>query len=108
MKPAFESRKGVRLNHEATIMIEDCTTGYYHYASMVNFSGDGIYCKSDTALNPGASVNIKIEKVIYKSAPNSYIGEVRWCKELDRNDSSHAYGIGIKVFKAAQYCNELP
>ena len=85
-------------------MIEMCDAEIYHYATMVNFSGSGIYCESDTALTTGATVNINLENRIFRSAPNSYYGEVRWCKELNGIDSSHFYGIGIKVIKAAKYC----
>ena len=97
-----EPRNDPRISHETTIMIEECDNEGYHYATMVNFSGGGIYCESDTALTPGATVNINLENRIFKSAPDSYYGEVRWCKELNGSKASHFFGIGIKVIKAGK------
>ena len=100
MNPGSENRKDLRLHHAATIMVEEYATGSYHYATMHNFSGDGIYFKSDIALRPGAQIRIKFQNQIFKSAPNCYFGEVRWCRESNGNDYSHAYELGIKVTKA--------
>jgi len=97
-----EQRLNQRLNHEAVVMLEDCTTGYCNYAMMQNFSGDGLYCKSDTALESGDCVNITIEYRMFIAAPKYYVGEVIWCRELTGDDSSHLYGIGIEIIKAVE------
>ena len=95
-----EQRLNQRVNHETVVMLEDCTTGYCSYATMQNFSGDGLYCVSDLVLTPGNCVNITIEFRMFKAAPKCYVGEVIWCRELTRDDSSMTYGIGIEIIKA--------
>ena len=100
MNSDSENRRNPRLHHEATIMVEESTTGSCHYATMHNFSGDGIYYRSDIELQPGAQIKIKFENQIFKSAPNCYFGEVRWCRESNGNNSTHSYDLGIKVTKA--------
>jgi hypothetical protein len=95
-----EQRLKQRLNHEALVLLEDCTTGYCNYATMQNFSGDGLYCVSDMAIEPGDCVNITIEYRMFIAAPKCYVGEVIWCRELTKDDSAWNYGIGIEIIKA--------
>ena len=100
MKPDPEKRESARLAYQSTVMIEDRNSGHYYYATMYSFNGDGMYCRSDVALTPGASVNIKIENTPFKSAPKKYSGEVRWCKRTNGHDSSHFFELGVKIFNA--------
>jgi hypothetical protein len=100
MKPNPEKRESSRLPYQSTVMFEDRTTGHYYYATMYSFSGDGMYCRSDVALRPGASINIKIDNMFFKSAPNNYFGKVRWCEKMNGNDNSHSYELGIKIINA--------
>lgn len=100
MKPDHEKRESARLPYQSTVMIEDRNTGHFCYATMYSFNGDGMYCRSDAALPPGASINIKIENTPFKSAPKNYSGEVRWCKRMNGHDSSHYFELGVKIIKA--------
>ena len=86
--------------HEATVMIEIRDNGNLHYATMYNFSGDGMYCGSDCALKPGTVISIRLNSMPFKNAPKQYSGEIRRCEELKGNDNSHLYGLGIKITKA--------
>lgn len=87
-----------RLQYEATVMIEDCIAGYYFLAFMCNFSGDGMYCESDTPLNSRTAINVKVGKQRFISAANRYSGEVRWCREINSDGSSYRFGMGIKLY----------
>lgn len=87
-----------RIHYEATVMIEDCIAGHYFLAFMYNFSGDGMYCESDTLLNSRTAINIKVGKQRFSSAADRYSGEVRWCREINPDGSSYRYGMGIKLF----------
>ena len=87
-----------RLQYEATVMIEDCIAGYYYLASMYNFSGDGMYCESDTLLKSGTAINVKVGKQRFSAAADRYSGEVRWCREINSDGSSYRYGMGIKLY----------
>ena len=100
MDAIVENRTSKRINYKSTVMIEIRDTGIFHYATMLNFSGDGIYCGSDCALRPGITITIRLDKPPYGSAPKIYLGEVRRCEELEGDYNSHLYGLGIKIIKA--------
>jgi hypothetical protein len=87
-----------RIHYEATVMIEDCIAGYYFLASMYNFSGDGMYCESDTFLKSSTAINVKVGNQRFRSAADRYSGTVRWCREIDSDDSTYRYGMGIKLY----------
>jgi hypothetical protein len=47
----------------------------------------------------GVRINIIFNKPVYKAAPKSYYGTVKWCKETsteDGQDHFGNYGIGIQ------------
>ena len=100
MEAKQEYRRGPRTYHRAIVMIETRDTGNVHYATMYNFSGDGMYCGSDCSIKPGTLISIRVDNLPFKSAPKIYLGEVRRCEELAGDDNSHFYGIGIEIFKA--------
>ena len=47
------------------------------------------YCKHTV-------INIRFDKPLYKAAPKTYRGTVRWCKELARDDFDYLFGVGVK------------
>ena len=100
MDAIVENRDSKRIDYKSTVMIEIRDTGIFHYATMHNFSGDGIYCGSDCALRPGITITIRLDNPPYESAPKIYLGEVRRCEELEGDYNSHLYGLGIKIIKA--------
>ena len=100
MDALFEYRNSSRVIHEATVMIETRDSGNLHYATMYNFSGDGMYCGSDLALNIGTAITIKLDSRPFNSAPKIYLGEIKRCEILEGDDNSHLYGLGIKIIKA--------
>jgi len=42
-----EHRKSIRYEHKSTVMLSDEHSEYFSYAQMFNFSGGGLYFKSD-------------------------------------------------------------
>jgi hypothetical protein len=98
MIPYREFRKSKRFEHRTTVMFEDEPTGYFSYGQMINFSNGGMCFGSDVAFKPGAKIKIKLEKPIFKAAPKTYHGKVRWCKELADDDSKYFYGFGVIYF----------
>ena len=103
MEAILKDRNSARIDHKATVIITTRDSGYPYYATMYNFSGDGMYCGSDCSLRRGTHISIKLDKQPFKSAPKTYFGEVRWCEELIGDDNSHIYGIGIKINNSADY-----
>ena len=100
MEPIHEHRMSSRVVHEATIIIETRDSGYFHYATMYNFSGDGMFCGSDCALKAGTIITIRMNGMPFKNAPKTYLGKIRRCEELEGDDNSHLYGLGIKILNA--------
>ena len=100
MDALFEYRNSSRVIHEATVMIETRDAGNLHYATMYNFSGEGMYCGSDCPIKPGTVISIRLNSMPFKNAPKIYLGEIRRCEELEGDDNSHIYGLGIKIIKA--------
>jgi hypothetical protein len=100
MDTIIEYRKSRRLAHKATIMIEAHDTGAFQYATTQNLSGDGIYCGSDYAIKPGTFITLRIDNLPYRSSPKLYLGKVLRCEELEDENDSHNYGLGIKIIKA--------
>ena len=100
MDAIFENRTSKRLKYKATVMIEVRDAGIFHYATMNNFSGDGLYCGSDYALRPGTFITLRLDSPPFVAAPKIYLGKVLRCEELEGNNEAHLYGLGIKINKA--------
>lgn len=96
MKTSPEHRKSKRFDHKATVMLEDGAKGFFNYGLMLNYSYGGMCIGSDSNYNKGTSIEIIFSKPLYKAAPTTYSGTVRWCKELARDDLEYFYGVGIK------------
>ena len=77
-------------------MLEDEPAGYLCYGQMQNYSSGGMCVGSDMTYKRGMAVKIRFDKPVYKAAPKTYHGTVRWCKELARHDFEYSYGVGIK------------
>lgn len=102
MNSILERRTAKRIKYKATVMIEIRDTANFHYATMNNLSGDGIYCGSDCALKLGTPITIRLENQPFASAPKIYLGEVMRCQELKGFYDSHLYGLGIKIINTLQ------
>jgi hypothetical protein len=77
-------------------MLEDEPAGYFCYGQMQNYSSGGMCVGSDMTYKRGMAVKIRFDIPVYKAAPKTYHGTVRWCKELVRDDFEYSYGVGIK------------
>lgn len=63
---------------------------------MFNFSGDGLYFKSDVAYKPGTKIQIQFDNPPFRSGPKSLSSVVRWCRQLTDYDSDYTYEISVK------------
>ena len=100
MYVSSEYRYGPRINLRATVMFESRDDGNFHYGTIYNFSDDGMYCGSDFALKPGTAITIRLDKQPFKYASRIYLGEIMRCEEVEGDNNSHLYGLGIKIIKA--------
>ncbi len=102
MKNETESRSFERFNHEAPIIQARHNCDDFHAARMYNYSMDGMCFVSDTALDPGADINIRMEyhsPMIYGPiSRDNYRATVRWCKSVSDVYASYygKYEIGVK------------
>ena len=94
-----ENRDTPRVSIKSTVMIETRDDGNFCYATMHNFSGDGMYCVSDRSFKPGTAIIIRLDNLPYKSAPKIYSGVIRRCEKLESDDHFNPYGLGIEIFK---------
>ena len=99
MKPCHQRRKSKRFEYKATVMLMDEPLGYISYGKMINYSYGGMLIESDTPIKHGTNINITLDKPVYKAAPKTYYGIVKWCKEIFMGDARYhygRYGIGIE------------
>lgn len=102
MKKGTDLRAYERFNHEAPIIHAEHDSDDYHAARMYNYSMDGMCFVSNTALDPGSDINIKMEyhtPMIYGPiSKENYRARVKWCKAV-RDVYASYYGkfeVGVK------------
>lgn len=96
MLSSADYRKNIRYEHKSTIMLANEHSEYFFYAQMFNFSGGGLYFKSDVALKPGTKIKIRFDHPPFRSGPNTLSSVVSWCRELPYDDSNYSFGVGVK------------
>ena len=99
MQTNYGNRKSERFTHKATVMLKEEPVGYIAYGKMINYSDGGMLIVSDAPFKQGTDINITLDKPVYKAAPKTYHGSVKWCKEMSISDLWYhygRYGIGIK------------
>jgi hypothetical protein len=93
MKPQLDHRKSKRFEHKATVMLKDVTFGYICYGKMINYSDGGMLIESDTPFKHGTHISVTLDKPVYKAAPTTYLGTVKWCRECLIEDLRYHYGL---------------
>jgi hypothetical protein len=106
MEDQTEKRSYDRHYQEIPISVAHFNTSRSCCAKMLNYSEGGIYFESDIAFSPKTSIYIRIEKKmadlpgckIHNGFRSVALGEVKWCKEIDKEESGK-YGIGVKYYE---------
>ena len=78
----------------------------YFQGKMANYSQNGLYFESESALQPGTSILIRVQNNLdvgrafeFKEGFRSIsLGEVKWCKEII-SESSTYYGVGVRYYE---------
>jgi hypothetical protein len=78
----------------------------YFQGKMANYSQNGLYFESESALKPGTSILIRVQNNLdangtfeFKEGFRSIsLGEVKWCKEFISEGSTH-YAVGVKYYE---------
>ena len=89
-------RKSKRFEHKSTVMLANEHWEHFSYAQTFNFSGGGLYFKSDVAYKPGTKIQIQFDHPPFQSGPKTLSSVVRWCRELTDYNSDYTYGVGVK------------
>lgn len=97
MEVAVDYRKCKRFFHNSTILIEDQNRGTFSYGKINNMSGEGLYFETEFAFRPGTRIKFRLDNPPFKSCPDDYCGIIKWCKEVDPDDTSnYPYGAGVE------------
>jgi len=94
----LENRDTARMDHVASVQVQDIESGKIHKARMFNYSKDGVYFESDSVLNPGTQIYIGIQDSPFASLPDVleyHLAQIMWQKKL--KDSFFRYGYGVKL-----------
>ena len=103
------NRKNRRFKTKITAVIEVPESGHWVYANITDFSGNGLSFEIEAAIPPGTEVRIKFDKALVssrleKSLKSSFNGgyqtynsTVRWCKQLDDDQTISSFGIGVQL-----------
>jgi hypothetical protein len=91
-----DHRKSMRFEQNSTVILANEHFEYFSYAQVFNFSGGGLYFKSDVAYKPGDKIQSQFDHPPFQSGPKILRSVVRWCRELTDYDSDYTYGVGVK------------
>lgn len=103
MVPSHEKRSESRQRCHAEVTWAYFNTANFHSGRMVNVSRGGGYLVTESPAMPGASVFIRVEKVLDTSGlsaaeeviRSTALGEVKWCRELHEEGQTR-FGIGFR------------
>jgi hypothetical protein len=78
----------------------------YFQGRMENYSQNGLYFESESALQPGTTILTRVLKnldadyarKVRKGFRSVALGEVKWCKEII-SESSTYYGVGVRYYE---------
>lgn len=106
MESYTDKRAGKRRSYIASIVFSYFNKELCYEAETLNHSTGGMYFKSRTFLQPGATVYIRV-KEFHPNGPctglceglrSATLADVKWCREIsDANVPS--YGIGVKYYE---------
>jgi hypothetical protein len=90
-------RKIKRFKTKSIVTVEVPATRHLFYAQMKNFSHEGMCLETQTALTPGTKVNIKLDRPLSATLPESYASVIKWCNGLtDDEGVVYNFGLGVK------------
>ncbi len=97
------NRAFARHYHESLITYINLESGSYHYGKMKDNSVGGMSFSSDTELQPGSEILIKMEyfspSINNQDTKNSCLAKVVWCSENSNGQEiiyNNNFDIGVK------------
>jgi hypothetical protein len=93
----YDFRKTRRYPMKATAVLKSWMTCHLVYADVKNSSAGGIRFETDSSIEPGTTITIKLDRPLYLSDQTRFYSIIRWCKMLDEdNESFSAHGVGAE------------
>ena len=102
-------RNSRRFKTKATAVIEIPDSGHWVYAEMTDFSSHGLSFETEGAIKPGTMIRVKFDKSLvssrldksfqslFNNGYKTYNSTVKWCKQLDDDQSVSNFSIGIEL-----------
>ena len=93
-----EKRGEYREFHKAPVLVQELNDIFIYSARMVNYSDNGVYIETDTALKVGTDIIIGIEDSTFISpsaspdSPKFYHTKIMWKKNLTGGFFNFCYG----------------
>jgi hypothetical protein len=82
---------------KATAVLKSWMSGHLVYAAVKNYSDGGICFETDSSIDPGTTVTIKLDRPLYLPDQTRFYSIIRWCKMLDdENESLSTHGVGAE------------
>jgi hypothetical protein len=105
MKGNAEKRAFERHGYAADIAFSYFNKTSAYNAEILNLGQGGMCFKSDSFLQPGATICIRLKKNKPNGPCSGYceglhsvaLAEIKWCNELLGSEASH-YGVGVKYY----------
>jgi hypothetical protein len=94
-----------RLNHEAPVLHSYIDTVHYHAGRMYNYSPDGMCFVSNSPIDPGSEIMVKMEFyspiICGSEACENYRAKVVWCREVKDVYASYygKYEVGVNYLR---------
>jgi hypothetical protein len=91
----YELRETRRYQMKATAVLKSWMTDHLVYADVKNFSAGGIRFETDSSIETGTTITIKLDRPL--SDQTRFYSIIRWCKMLDEdNESFSTHGVGAE------------
>lgn len=108
MKTIGEKRAYDRHSFSADVVFSYFNKNHPYFAQTMNLGLGGMCFNSRLFLQPGATVIIRLKKVLPNPSGNGSceglrsvtLAEVKWCSEVPGDEGSH-YAAGVKYFEPA-------
>lgn len=92
-----------RTYSEAPIVYVNCSSQDPNPATMLNSSAGGMCFATEKPLRSGMAIFIKLVNFVsdpyWPNACDSYVAEVRWCREENKEDAPVSYQVGVRFVR---------
>jgi hypothetical protein len=89
-----------------SVYIAPFNSTQHFQCKMANYSQNGLYFESESALKPGTSILIRVQNNLHEDSTFEFkegfrsisLGEVKWCKKYISEGSTY-YAVGVRYYQ---------